>query len=288
MKKTIKCKGWDQSYSERTRRVEIQGDWEREFLCDFKNGINDEKLAKEAWNAAELALCEYDDDNCTDTVCLSEIIVHGENGWFSVDSAHKYPSYLDKVYVICDDDASEEFTSYDDAYNRADEWINDRYASIEDWCIGRDVYELSEAMREIDVHTDDHTDVHIYDVTPAIYDGKKTDAGWWPSTMDDGCEEIECICLDRDIVRGIYLSRLHSLTSLWVDKYYVIDEDNRIVCDADGYRTEVEAEAAAIEAAAAYGKKRWVMYCELQDRPDLQLCCEVEPEDAEDADDDNN
>lgn len=282
MKKSIKCTGWDQAYSERTGHTEIQGDWEQWIDVEVSDGIDDDHLAREAWTEAEAEIEEYDDENCIDTCVLSEILVHGENGWFSVDRAHKYPSYLEKIYCVHDNDASEVYDSYDSAVERADEWIDDRYADARDSASGCTTEQLCDEIRRLGRprrETGDYRDVHVVEITPKLYDGFRDEiTGYWPDPdHDEGCEEVECIGLDDEMILEICRAALHSRSDLWIDRYYVMDDGNLICCDDDGYGTEEAAEAAAAEAAAADGKSRWVMYCELQEQPELVLCCEVEP-----------
>lgn len=93
MTTTIKCFGWNQNFDGKYTRVDDEFVTEIEF--DHYE-MNDEQLAKKAWQFASNRITAWDDENCIDTKVLEHIVLCGENGEFEVDSIHQYPCYTNK------------------------------------------------------------------------------------------------------------------------------------------------------------------------------------------------
>jgi hypothetical protein len=91
---TIKCFGWNQHFDGKYTRID--DDFVTEIEFKHKYGMDDEHLAKKAWQFAYNEITEWDDENWIDTKVLSRISLCGEHGEFEVDSIHQYPSYVDQ------------------------------------------------------------------------------------------------------------------------------------------------------------------------------------------------
>jgi hypothetical protein len=58
------------------------------------------------------------------------------------------------------------------------------------------------------------------------------------------------------------------------ERYYILDDDNNLVISGDGWETEDEADEAArkeLEESPEMSSL-WVMYCEMQNQPELVIC----------------
>jgi hypothetical protein len=64
-------------------------------------------------------------------------------------------------------------------------------------------------------------------------------------------------------------------------RYYILDDDNNLIISGEGWETEADATKAAIKATLEDISLDivWVMYCEMQERPELVICHSIERKD---------